>query len=91
MRNTNNVQAWSNGRMDPTFHRVTIRGNEERYSTALFSRPKTGYMVTAPEELVDEEHPLLFKPFCVIKFLEYFYYNAEARKHVNALKAYCGV
>ena len=91
MRNTNNVQVWSNGRLDATLHRVIVSGNEERYSTALFSKPKTGYIVKAPEELVDEEHPLRYKPFDMIKFLDYFYYNDDSRKHINPLKAYCGV
>ncbi|KAI9084657.1 hypothetical protein K1719_033439 [Acacia pycnantha] len=83
-------QAWTNGRLDAVFHRVMIKGNLERYSSGFFSKPKRGHLVKAPEELVDEEHPLQFKPFEFIEFLDY-YHTDDARKHRIPLKAYCGV
>lgn len=67
-----------------------MTGNEARYSTGLFSVPKAGYLVKTPEELVDEEHPLLFKPFDHVEFLS-FYYIAEGQSCKSALKTYCGV
>ncbi|KAK4252843.1 hypothetical protein QN277_010988 [Acacia crassicarpa] len=82
--------AWSNGRLSSAFHRVMMTGNEARYSAGLFSFPKAGYMIKAPEELVDEEHPLLYRPFDHVEFLKYFY-TEEARRQKCALKAYCGV
>ncbi|KAL2486254.1 2-oxoglutarate (2OG) and Fe(II)-dependent oxygenase superfamily protein [Abeliophyllum distichum] len=81
--------AWSNGRLHSPFHRVMMTGNEARYSIGLFSIPKAGYMIKAPEELVDEEHPLLFKPFDHVEFLD-FYYSEAGRKLQFALQAYCG-
>ncbi|XP_028766296.1 probable 2-oxoglutarate-dependent dioxygenase AOP1 [Neltuma alba] len=83
-------RAWTNGRLYSAFHRVMMTGNEARYSAGLFSIPKGGYMVKAPEELVDEEHPLMFKPFDHVEFLKY-YYTEEAQRQKFALKAYCGV
>ncbi|KAH0666521.1 hypothetical protein KY285_027727 [Solanum tuberosum] len=44
----------------------------------------------APKELVDEEHPLLFKPFDHNEFLA-FGYTEEGMKCEFALNAYCGV
>ncbi|KDP37168.1 hypothetical protein JCGZ_06224 [Jatropha curcas] len=84
------LYAWANGRLYSPYHRVMMSGNEARYSAGLFSIPKAGYMVKAPEELVDEQHPLLFKPFDHVKFLG-FYYTESGQKSESALKAYCGV
>ncbi|CAB4272702.1 unnamed protein product [Prunus armeniaca] len=33
------------------------------YSTGLFSVPKEGYIIKAPDEVVDEEHPLIMLNF----------------------------
>ncbi|KAL2338108.1 hypothetical protein Fmac_012554 [Flemingia macrophylla] len=84
------LQAWSNGRLHSPFHRVMMRGNEARYSAGLFSIPKGGVMIKAPEELVDEEHPLLFKPFDHVEFLKY-YYTEKGQKDPSAMRTYCGV
>ncbi|KAI9107491.1 hypothetical protein K1719_021528 [Acacia pycnantha] len=86
----NSFLAWSNGRLYSPFHRVMMTGNEARYSAGLFSIPKGGYVIKAPEELVDEEHPLLYKPFDHVEFLKY-YYTEEGQRQKFALKAYCGV
>lgn len=84
------MQAWVNGRLHSPKHRVMMTGNEARYSAGLFSIPKSGCIIKAPEELVDKEHPLLFKPFDHIQFMG-FYYTEEGQKVESALKAYCGV
>ncbi|XP_055831365.1 probable 2-oxoglutarate-dependent dioxygenase AOP1 [Solanum dulcamara] len=84
------LYAWANGRLHSPFHRVMMRGNEARYSVGLFSIPKAGYTIKAPEELVDEEHSLLFKPFDHVEFLA-FYYTEEGQRCASALKTYCGV
>ncbi|XP_060191164.1 probable 2-oxoglutarate-dependent dioxygenase AOP1 [Lycium barbarum] len=84
------LNAWANGRLHSPYHRVMMTGNEARYSVGLFSIPKAGYMIKAPEELVDEEHPLLFKPFDHVEFLA-FYYTEEGQRCKSALKTYCGV
>ncbi|KAI9107534.1 hypothetical protein K1719_021571 [Acacia pycnantha] len=82
--------AWSNGRLCSAFHRVMMTGNEARYSAGLFTNPKEGYMIKAPEELVDEEHPLLYKPFDRVEFVKY-YLTEEGQRQKFALMAYCGV
>ncbi|CAN4100188.1 unnamed protein product [Withania somnifera] len=84
------LQAWANGRLHAAYHKVMMRGNEARYSVGLFSIPKAGYMIEAPKELVDEEHPLLFKPFDPLEYFT-FCYTEEGMKCESALKTYCGV
>ena len=84
------MQAWTNRRLYNALHKVMMRGNEARYSAALFARPKEGYTIEAPEELVDGEHPLVYKPFDFVKFVHYLH-TQEAQKHRFPLKAYCGV
>ncbi|XP_034696544.1 probable 2-oxoglutarate-dependent dioxygenase AOP1 [Vitis riparia] len=80
--------AWSNGRIHPPKHRVIMRANEERYSLALFAF-KNG-MIKVPEELVDDKHPLQFKPFDHVGFIRFFH-TEEGRKSNSAIKAYCGI
>ncbi|KAL3506053.1 hypothetical protein ACH5RR_031435 [Cinchona calisaya] len=82
--------GWTNGRLYAPYHRVIMDGNGSRYSIGLFSIPKSGYELQVPKELVDGEHPLLFKPF------EYFEFRAfslteEGGNIKRDLKAYCGV
>ncbi|CAJ1951213.1 unnamed protein product [Sphenostylis stenocarpa] len=84
------LHAWSNGRFHSPFHRVMMSGNEARYSAGLFSVPKGGKIIKAPEELVDEEHPLLFKPYDHVEFLKY-YYTEQGQREQFALHTYCGV
>ncbi|CAK9174662.1 unnamed protein product [Ilex paraguariensis] len=82
--------AWANGRFHSPYHRVMMTGFETRYSLGLFSIPKAGYIIKAPEELVDEDHPLLFKAFDHVEFLG-FYYTEAGQKAKSALQTYCGV
>ncbi|XP_061344060.1 probable 2-oxoglutarate-dependent dioxygenase AOP1 [Gastrolobium bilobum] len=84
------LHAWSNGRVYPPFHRVMLTGNVPRYSVGLFSTPKGGNLVKAPEELVDEEHPLLFKPFDPDEFFN-FLYTRKCHGDQNPLHTFCGV
>jgi len=84
------LQAWSNGRLHSPFHRVMMSGNEARYSTGLFSIPKGGYIIKAPKELVDEEHPLLFRPYDHVEFLKY-YYTEKGQRDQFAMRTYCGI
>ncbi|KAJ9692486.1 hypothetical protein PVL29_011513 [Vitis rotundifolia] len=82
------LTAWSNGRIHPARHRVVVRGNEARYALGLFST--INGMIKVPEELVDDHHPLQFKPFDHTGLL-HFLGTAEGRNPETALKAYCGL
>ncbi|KAG6395531.1 hypothetical protein SASPL_146176 [Salvia splendens] len=83
--------AWTNGQLHAPIHRVVVSGDEARYSIGLFSIPKEGYMIKTPEELVNEDHPLLYNPFDYYKFLDFIYTNADAsRASPDPLIEYCG-
>ncbi|PWA97454.1 isopenicillin N synthase [Artemisia annua] len=80
----------SNGRLHAPFHRVVMNANKTRLSVGLFSMPKVGSIVKPPKEMVDEEHPLLFKPFDYGEFMDYFC-MAGVKKDTYGLKTYCGL
>ncbi|XP_027117504.2 probable 2-oxoglutarate-dependent dioxygenase AOP1 [Coffea arabica] len=65
------LMAWSNGRIRSVLHRVTISSELPRYSIGLFCYKKG--MLEAPEQLVDEHHPLLFKPFDNLELVSLVY------------------
>ncbi|PKI46300.1 hypothetical protein CRG98_033309 [Punica granatum] len=83
------LYAWTNGRVHSANHRVMLSGSQVRYSVGLFSVPKAGYILKTPDELVDAEHPLLFKPFDYAEFLK-FYWTEYVKGADSSLKAYCG-
>ncbi|KAJ8755850.1 hypothetical protein K2173_024395 [Erythroxylum novogranatense] len=62
--------AWTNGRVKPAYHRVEMTENQTRYSAGIFTGFDHTFTVKAPEELVDEEHPLLFKPYVYIDLIK---------------------
>ncbi|KAL8458119.1 hypothetical protein ACS0TY_035850 [Phlomoides rotata] len=82
--------AWTNGRLQSTNHRVMMSGDEARYSIGFFAIPKPGYTVKAPEKMVDEQHPLLFKPYDTYQFLNFLHSNGSRTSSSVDLKAYCG-
>ncbi|KAF3663173.1 putative 50S ribosomal protein L6, chloroplastic-like [Capsicum annuum] len=83
------LKAFTNGRLRCPLHQVII-GNEERYTVGLPIFPKEGHIIKVPEELVDEDHPLLYKPFDGSKYLP-FYLSELKRGVVATLESYCGV
>ncbi|CAI9089985.1 OLC1v1024645C1 [Oldenlandia corymbosa var. corymbosa] len=82
------LSGWSNGRIYAPVHQVIMREKEARYTLGTFSFHKGTIQI--PKELVDDEHPLLYKPFNVEGLLEY-YGTEEGQQAPDLLKAYCGV
>ncbi|KAL2926298.1 putative 2-oxoglutarate-dependent dioxygenase AOP1.2 [Bienertia sinuspersici] len=80
--------AWSNNRIHAPLHRVIMKGDKARYSFAMFSTTKD--TIQTPIELVDEDHPLQFKPFDYMGLLQ-FYTEDVTRMAVCTIKDYCGV
>ncbi|XP_020693350.1 probable 2-oxoglutarate-dependent dioxygenase AOP1 [Dendrobium catenatum] len=80
-------QAWSNMRVRAPNHRVRVLGKEKRFSALFASRPSPNSMVKSPEELGDEDHHLLFKPFNYTEFVK-FLYSEEGRKTKDPFNAY---
>ncbi|KAF0913074.1 hypothetical protein E2562_020227 [Oryza meyeriana var. granulata] len=56
-------QAWSNGRLHNVKHRVQCVAAVPRISIAMFLLAPKDDTVSAPEELVDAEHPRRFREF----------------------------
>ncbi|KAG6425988.1 hypothetical protein SASPL_110201 [Salvia splendens] len=67
----------------------TFRGDETRYTIGLFTVAKEGCVIKTPEELVNEDHPLLYKPFDYYKFIN-FTTTYAGRASLDPLKEYCG-
>ncbi|KAJ8637693.1 hypothetical protein MRB53_011960 [Persea americana] len=84
------LKAWSNGRLHPVRHRVVMSGVKERFSCGLFSIPNEEMTIEVPPELVDKDHPLLFRPF---KYMDYvsFAHSENGMNTENALEIYAGV
>ncbi|CAI9114059.1 OLC1v1014678C1 [Oldenlandia corymbosa var. corymbosa] len=82
------IMGWSNNRIQSPHHRVTMEGKGTRYSIAQFSFLEG--IVKTPEEFTDDDHPLQFKPFSNLEYLDFFS-KEENRRLECALKHFCGV
>ncbi|XP_058114469.1 probable 2-oxoglutarate-dependent dioxygenase AOP1.2 [Magnolia sinica] len=82
--------AWSNGRVCSPLHQVTLTENKERFSAGFFMIPKAGWMIEAPDELVDEEHPLIYKPFDHFDFIRSYYKDTKIPAQ-DVLKQIAGI
>ncbi|KAJ0973732.1 hypothetical protein J5N97_015697 [Dioscorea zingiberensis] len=84
-------EAWSNGRLKATPHRVKMGSNNEtRRSIGFGSAFKDECKIHAPEDLVTEDHPLLYKPYHYDAYVQ-FRFSDAAKGSACPLKAYCGV
>ncbi|KAF9612985.1 hypothetical protein IFM89_004789 [Coptis chinensis] len=81
--------AWSNGRLHCPRHHVVMNGLDTRYAIAMFSFNKG--IVETPEELVDEEHPLLYKPFHHLDLFRFYFSSEKARTERYTIQEYCAV
>ncbi|KAI4312461.1 hypothetical protein MLD38_037268 [Melastoma candidum] len=81
--------AWSNGRLRTQMHRVTMSGFATRYSIGIFVSPKPWYVVSAPDEFIDEEHPLHYRPFEAGEYFEYT--KSTGAQGEPRLKSFCGI
>ncbi|KAJ1382112.1 Oxoglutarate/iron-dependent dioxygenase [Sesbania bispinosa] len=82
------LMVWSNDRIPACKHRVLVNSKIDRYSMGLLSY--AGKIMEPQEELVDEEHPLRYKPFDHYGYLRFFL-TEEAIKSASRIKAYCGI
>lgn len=82
-----------NGRVFPPYHRVVITGKKDRHVAGLFVLPKEGLMVNTLEEIVDDEHPRLYKPFNYDAYFKFNITNTSDthKRDLSALKAYCSL
>lgn len=84
------MKAWSNDRLRSCYHRVTVDPSKERYSIVLFAF--VSGVIETPKELVDDEHPLKYKPFDHLGLIKFFASsNVSDKMDSNLIKAYCGI
>lgn len=63
---------------------------EMRYSLGFFSFQEGN--ISTPEEMVDKDHPLAYKPFRHDGLLEYYdTLEVHLKAHRTMTKAYCGI
>ncbi|XP_028795898.1 probable inactive 2-oxoglutarate-dependent dioxygenase AOP2 [Neltuma alba] len=79
------LKVWSNDRIKACEHQVIIQEEKERCSMGLFSFGSK--MVETQEELVDEEHPIRYKPFDHYDYIR-FHLTSKAECRI---KAFCGI
>ncbi|CAH2053620.1 unnamed protein product [Thlaspi arvense] len=68
-----------NGAVYPPLHRAAITGKKDRYVAGLFLRPKEGLIINAPQEMIDDEHPRLYKPFNFEDYFKFTYIDTKKR------------
>ncbi|KAL4348775.1 hypothetical protein GQ457_17G015160 [Hibiscus cannabinus] len=86
------LSIWLNGRLCSPYHRVVMKGNKERYSIGLFAIARGGYQVKVPEELVDDQNALRFKPFDYEDFLRLHSTKVSGGALLGfGLKSFCSV
>ncbi|KAI0510303.1 hypothetical protein KFK09_010904 [Dendrobium nobile] len=76
------LKAWTNGRLHAPNHRVKLKNEiTKRYVVVFGTMPAlTNDIINAPRELIDEQHPLLFKPF---KYYDYIKYRFTKEKRMR--------
>ncbi|XP_020242666.1 probable 2-oxoglutarate-dependent dioxygenase AOP1.2 [Asparagus officinalis] len=84
------LRAWTNGRVYSPMHRVVVGGSVMRYSSILFSIPNDDVVIQAPPELIDADHPPLFKPYDYGSYVRYCF-TEEGQKANPQLDAFCGL
>ncbi|CAO2163393.1 unnamed protein product [Urochloa humidicola] len=78
----------ANGRVLAGVHRVRTPSDRERMSVLFVSTPKEGATVRPLEELVDDDHPLMYNDCSFSEYVD-FRFAGDGRKLNDPLKA-CG-
>lgn len=73
------MQAWSNGRLRSSEHRVILKRPVNRLSLAFFWCFEDEKLVLAPDEVVGEGNPRAYEAFICIDYLKFRESNEEGK------------
>ncbi|XP_024994199.1 gibberellin 20-oxidase-like protein isoform X3 [Cynara cardunculus var. scolymus] len=73
------MQAWSNGKLRSSEHRVVLKERKNRFSLAFFWCFEDNKVVFAPDEVVGENNLRAYKPFLCADYMK-FRENSEKGK-----------
>ncbi|KAL9242467.1 hypothetical protein vseg_016460 [Gypsophila vaccaria] len=80
-------EVMTNGIFKSVMHRVVTNSDKERMSLAAFCTPEDSYEIGPVSELVNDEHPQLYKKFDIFEFRRLFFETyAQGRRTLDALK-----
>ncbi|KAK9276432.1 hypothetical protein L1049_005965 [Liquidambar formosana] len=77
------IQVMSNGRYKSVHHRAVTNKQRPRVSLAMFYSPNKDTIVGPIEDLVDEEHPPLYRNYHYAEFIEEFRRQEGTRRRVK--------
>lgn len=73
------LQAWSNGRLRSSKHRVILKQPVNRLSVAFFWCFQDEKVVLAPEDVVGERKQRIYKPFVCLDYIKFRENTEEGR------------
>lgn len=73
------MQAWSNGRLRSSEHRVVLKRLVNRLSLAFFWCFEDEKVILAPDEVVEEGNPRIYKSFVCLDYLKFRESNEEGK------------
>ncbi|XP_057949228.1 protein DMR6-LIKE OXYGENASE 1-like [Malania oleifera] len=77
------IQVLSNGRYKSVHHRAVTNKKMERMSLAMFYGPNKDTIIGPIEDLVDEEHPPLYRSYHFAQYLDEFFKQMGTRRMVK--------
>ncbi|KAL2892210.1 Gibberellin 20-oxidase-like protein [Bienertia sinuspersici] len=86
------LEAWSNGRLRSSEHRVVLRKPRNRLSLAFFWSFEDDKVIFAPEEVVGEGNKRVFKPFVCSDYVRFREFEDEEiyEKVGNTVRDFAG-
>ncbi|XP_044483993.1 gibberellin 20-oxidase-like protein isoform X3 [Mangifera indica] len=87
------LQAWSNGRLRSSEHRVVLKRQVNRLSLAFFWCFEDEKVILAPDEIVGEGSPRLYKSFVCLDYLKFRESNEVGKfeKIAYTVKDFAGI
>ncbi|KAA8533712.1 hypothetical protein F0562_031229 [Nyssa sinensis] len=73
------MQAWSNGKLRSSEHRVVLKRHINRFSLAFFWCFEDDKVIFAPDEVVGEKNLRIYKPFVCADYLKFRESNEKGK------------